>query len=45
MVKVIEETNNKIFEIKVNEFLNKGYRISDARCGKKYTAILIKRSK
>lgn len=45
MIKVIEESNNKIFEIMVNECLNKGYRISDAKCGKKYTAILIKRSK
>ena len=43
MIKVIEESNNKIFEIKVNELLSKGYRISDARCGKSYSAILIKR--
>ena len=43
MVKVVEESNNEIFEIKVNELLSKGYRISDSRCGKKYAAILIKR--
>lgn len=45
MIKVIEESNNNKFETKVNELLNDGYHIGDARCGKKYTAILIKRDK
>lgn len=45
MIKVIEESNNLKFEEKVNELLERGYRICDARCGKKYSAILTKTSK